>query len=180
MDDQNRLTQALGRKYTVAVKADGKGYMLFIRELGLRHQCDDLARGHAELMAKKDAWIRDLAAEGLWDWIAEPGEASAQEQTAPRRWQSLVPFFVKFACVALLLLVISAKLSSAAREIGFTLEKKIDAVVLMSPDAVEAHRQKARNLALKLRPIVQELGIMFRSDRDSAGDATPVDDGSGR
>lgn len=173
MDDQQRLEQALGRIYTVAVHPKGKGYLFFIRELGLRHQSEDLARGHAELLAMKDAWIRDVAAEGLWEWITPPGgEASAKEQEAPSRWRSLAPFSVKFVCVALLLLVFTARLSDAARDIGYNLEKKIDAVLLMPPDKLEANRQRARAFALKLKPIVQELTAMFRPDAE--GSAPPA------
>jgi len=161
MDDHDRLVLALGRKYTVAVQVKGKNYVLFIRELGLRHQSDDLACGHAELLEKKDVWIRDLAEEGLWDWIVPPGGTPEMGQAAPDLYKGLLPFFIKFACVVLLLLVVSAKLSDAGRSVGYNLEKKIDNMLVMPEDKLEAHRQRAHALAQKLKPIVQEFTILF-------------------
>lgn len=180
MDNHERLVLALGRKYTVAVQVKGKDYVLFIRELGLRHQSGDLTRGHAELLEKKDAWIRDLAQEGLWDWIVPPGETSEQGSIEPPCGKSLTPFFIKFGCVVLLLFVVSAKLSDAARDVGYSLEKKIDNMLVMPADKLEANRQKARALAQKLKPIVQEFTILFRSDAVSATNATQPADTSGR
>lgn len=168
MEDDGRLTQALGWSYSVAVRPRGKGYELFIRELGLRHSCQDLSAGFAELEAKKQAWLRELASEGLWDWMTPPGGPEAPENPVRTRWRGLIPFFIKFFCVALLLLVVVGRLESALGNIGYTLEKKIDAVLVMTPEKVEANREKARLMAQKLRPIVQEVMGMFREEPQAA------------
>jgi len=171
MDDRERLEQALGRSYTVAVQARGKGYVLFIRELGLRHECDDLARGHVEILEKKDAWIRDLAGEGLWDWIVPPGGEPAPQPAGAGRYHGLVPFFIKFFCVALLLVVAFGAVAGGLRDLGYTLEKKIDGVIAQKPEQLEANRMKARAFAQRLRPIVQEVLYVFRSDAELAAGA---------
>lgn len=165
-DKAGRLEQALARKYGVSVQANGKGYELFIRELGLRHSCSDLATGHAELLAKKDTLIRDLAAEGLWDWITPPG---AQPEPTPRkswRWRDMAPFFIKCACVVLLTLWISARVSNALRDVGWGLEKKIGDVIMLQEDKERELLQRTRSFALKLRPFVRELMVVFKSDAD--------------
>jgi len=171
MDAQDRLAQALDRKYDVIVHRSGDGYVFFIRELGLRHAAASLEAGYAEMLEMKDKWIRDLAAEGLWDWIVEPGEraAAAAAGAAPGRFLGLVPFFIKLVGVSFVLLVLVAFVSSGLREIGYGLEKKLDSIVTMRPEQAEAHRQKARIIAEKLRPIVLEIVGMFRAEPQGSG-----------
>lgn len=172
MENDTRLKQALDWRYSVAVRASGKGYELLIRELGLRHTCRDLAAGFAEMEAKKEAWLRDLADEGLWDWMTPPGGPEAPENPVRARWRGLIPFFVKFACVAVLLLFVVGRLESALGNIGYTLEKKIDSVLVMTPEKMEANREKARVMAQKLRPIVQEIMGMFREEPQATTQAS--------
>lgn len=172
-DGADRLELALARKYGVSVHPSGKGYELFIRELGLRHSCTDLAAGHAELLAKKDALIRDLAAEGLWDWITPPGGQPEQQAPAKWRWRDMAPFFIKCACVVLLVLWISARVSNALRDVGWGLEKKIGDVIMLQEDKERALLQRTRSFALKLRPFVQELLVVLKSDAELSGDARP-------
>ncbi len=177
-DEARCLEQALARKYGVSVHASGKGYELFIRELGLRHTCSNLATGHAELLAKKDALIRDLAAEGLWDWITPPGVQAEQEPMKTWRWRDMAPFLIKCACVVLLVLWISARISNALRDVGWGLEKKIGDVIMLQEDKERALLQRTRAFASKLRPFVQELMVVFKSDAelDAASSPQPASD----
>ncbi|OGR35788.1 MAG: hypothetical protein A2051_05715 [Desulfovibrionales bacterium GWA2_65_9] len=170
MDTQDRLARVLGLEYNVSVHKSGGRYLFFIRELGLRHADASLERGYAEMQALKDEWLRGLAAEGLWDWIVEPGErAVATTQAAPGPLRKLLPFFIKLSCVSFVLLVLVAFISSALREVGYGLEKKLDSIVLMSPDKVEQHRGKARAIAEKLRPIVLEILGAFEAGSQVSG-----------
>lgn len=172
MDAQDRLSRTLALKYDVIVHEKDGGYDFFIRELGLRHASSSLEGGHAELLRKKDEWIKDLAAEGLWDWIVEPGGRPAPAaEPAPGRFQGLLPFFVKIICVSFLLLVVVAFVSRGGREVGYGLEKKLDSIVTMRPEQVEAHREKARAIAEKLRPIVLEIMGAFHAE--AQGPALP-------
>jgi hypothetical protein len=165
MDAQDRLSKALGLKYDVIVHEKDGGFIFFIRELGLRHAAASLEAGYAEMQEMKDKWIRDLAAEGLWDWIVEPGERPAQiAEAVPGRLQSLLPFFIKLLCVSFLLLVVVAFVSKGGREVGYGLEKKLDSIVTMRPEQIEAHREKAHAIAGKLRPIVLEIMGAFQAE----------------
>lgn len=179
MENDTRLKQALNWRYSVAVRTSGKGYELLIRELGLRHTCRDLAAGFAEMEAKKEAWLRDLADEGLWDWMTPPGGPEAPENPVRARWRGLIPFFVKFACVAVLLLFVVGRLESALGNIGYTLEKKIDSVLVMTPEKMEANRERARIMAQKLRPIVLEVMGMFREEAAVQAPAPSPDQSGG-
>lgn len=172
-DEAGRLEQALARKYGVSVHTDGKGYELFIRELGLRHSSKDLAAGHAELLVKKDALIRDLAAEGLWDWITPPGSPPEQAPRKTWRWRDMAPFFIKCACVVLLVLWVSARVSNSLRDVGWGLEKKIGDVIMLQENKERELLQRTRAFALKLRPFVQELMVVFKSDAEAGMTAQP-------
>jgi hypothetical protein len=179
MDDAKRLEQALNRTYAVAVQPTGKGYELFIRELGLRHACTDLTRGHAELLELKDAWIRDLAQEGLWDWITPPGGKPQEERPKTWRWRDLAPFFIKCVCVVLLVLWISARLANALRDVGWGLEKKIGDVIMMPEDKSLEMQKRTRAFAVKLRPFVQELMIVFKPEADANATAAGAANATG-
>ncbi len=162
-DAQNRLARALGLEYNIIVHKSGGKYLFFIRELGLRHADASLERGFAEVLALKDEWLRGLAAEGLWDWIVEPGERGGETmEVAPGPLRKLLPFFIKLGSISLVLLVFVAFVSSGLREVGYGLEKKLDSFVLMSPEKIEQHREKAHALAAKLRPILLEIQGAFQ------------------
>ncbi len=172
MDTQDRLARALGLEYNVIVHKSGGRYLFFIRELGLRHADASLERGYAELQAMKDEWLRGLAAEGLWDWIVEPGErAAATTEAAPGPLRKLLPFFIKLGCVSFVLLVLVAFVSRGLREVGYGLEKKIDSLVTMPPEQVEQHRAKAHLVAGNLRPIMLEILGAFQAAPQASGQA---------
>ena len=172
---QDRLARALGLEYNVIVHKVGGQYLFFIRELGLRHADASLERGYAEVRAQKDEWLRGLAAEGLWDWIVEPGErGGATMEVAPGPLRKLLPFFIKLGSISLVLLVFLAVVSSGLREVGYGLEKKLDSFVLMSPEKVEQHREKAHALAEKLRPILLEIEGAFQPAPPAKSEAKPA------
>lgn len=170
MDAQDRLTNALGKKYDVIVHFTGDSYLFFLRELGLRHADASLERGFSEILDMKDRFIRDVAAEGLWDWIVEPGARGATTaEPTPGPLRKLLPFFIKLGCVSFLVLVLVAYISNGLREVGYGLEKKLDKIVSMTPETAEQHRTKARAIADKLRPIVLEVLSMFQpAQREAA------------
>lgn len=169
MTHEEKLSRFLGLNYEIRVRKVGDTHIFFIRELGLRHASKDLAAGHAEILEKKDAWIRDLAEEGLWDWIVEPGgqpDAASLQQAAPAA--SYKPFFIKFALVCMLGFALVTVVSNGLREAGFNLERKIDNLVLMPPQDMEKYRAKTHTLATRLRPIMLELVSMFHPEPEGA------------
>lgn len=170
MDNEARLAHHLGLSYDIHVRQIGGRHIFFIRELGIRHENADLAQGYRECIEKKDAWLRDLAEEGLWDWMVEPGALGGASALAPPKsvLSDLKPFLIKLTLVGVLLFALVTVVSKSLRETGYNLEKKLDAITRMEPESVEMHRAKAHAIAGKLRPIAQEILSIFRAEAESA------------
>lgn len=166
MVNSEMLSHYLNLKYDVIVRrSDGK-YTFFIRELNIRHTDTSLEKGYMEISRLKDAWITELAQEDCWEWIVKPNEwALPGREVAPRSpLRQLTPFFIKLASATLVILVLAAFASRALREFGYNMEKKLDKIVQLKPEEVEASRIKARNIAVKLRPVMLELKEMFEPE----------------
>lgn len=169
MDTEAKLLHHLGLTYDVLVRQKAGTYSFFIRELGLRHESSDPVQGLREILEKKDAWIRDLAEEGLWSWIVEPGGQGgvSDAHSAPSALAGIKPFLIKLCLVGVLLFALVVVVSNGLRDLGYNLEKKLDSVVAMQPESVEMHRAKAHAIAEKLRPIALEVLTIFRPEPES-------------
>ncbi len=174
MTEEQKLEYYLARDYNIIVARKGGSFVFCIRELNLLHTDSSLADGHAAILKKKDAWIRELCANGHYDWIVLPGEgvdASLPEPEGLAR--KLLPFFIKLTATTLVLLVLGAFVSNALRDFGYNMEKKLDKVVAMTPQDVEFHQKKAHAIADRLRPIMLEVLSMFRPEAQANATATP-------
>jgi hypothetical protein len=173
MQQDDRLQQFLSRNYEVRVRHDGSKYDLFIAELNLRERHSDLAQAYANLQKRREDWIRELAAEDLWSWIVEPGSvgsggpAQTQGSSAPIRVEAgggLKLFFIKGAIVTTLLLVVLAFLARGLTEAGYRAEKGLDGIVNWPEEKVLRYSKHARDIVAKLRPIANEVRVLFERD----------------
>lgn len=155
----------------VRVVGRGGRYTLAISELGLLVTGKDLATAHAEIMLQRERCLREFAAEGVLDWLPRPGAAPAAGPEKKSLLGQLKPFLVKAAIATALFLGAVNVVSNGLGDVGYVLEKKLDGVASMTPEAVEKHRAKAAKIAEKLGPIVREILAVF--DRSVAPGAAP-------
>lgn len=132
-------------------------FVLSIPELGLAIAGTDLPSVHAELRQARERRLREFAAEGILHWLSKPGSAQAEPTAGPSLLRQLRPFLIKAGVVTLLFLGASNVISNGLRDTGYVLEKKLDALAHLAPESVEKNRLKAAQIAVNLRPIMQEL-----------------------
>lgn len=159
MNDAEKLEYYLGLDYEVRIVHKDDGFELGIPELGLRKGGKDVAKVHAELMAAKDEWIRELCAQRLYSWIMEPGGGFVGTQRVQPQSlkQQLTPFAIKTAVVAIMLLAVGTFLGSAISAAGRGMERDLHRIPEWSDEKVEKYRTNARRIAEKLRPIFAEI-----------------------
>lgn len=173
---QQDITAALGAPFEARLRENNGRFTLFIPELGLLARGKTLEAARAELLRLREARLREFAEEGLLDELPRPG-AQAAAEAKPRLLVQLRPFLIKAAVVTALFLGAVNVISNGLRDVGYTLEKKLDGVVNWDAATIEKHRAKSAQVAEKLGPIVRELSVFFTRPEAlaPAPGATPVE-----
>lgn len=167
----DRLQAALASPCEVRLGTGTGRVIAHIPELGILVRADSVEAAHAEALRQREARIREYAAEGLLGALPAPNAAPSACAARPGLLGQLKVFLIKAAVVAALFLGAVNVISNGLRDVGYTLEKKLDGAANMSAEAVEKNRAKAAQVAEKLGPIVRELSALFA--RPAAPSATP-------
>ncbi|MBU1230500.1 MAG: hypothetical protein KKA55_06955 [Proteobacteria bacterium] len=157
----DRLQAALAAPCEVRLGTGTGRVIAHIPELGILVRADSVEAAHAEALRQRESRIREFAAEGLLDALPAPNLASSACAARPGLLGQLKVFLIKAAVVAALFLGAVNIISNGLRDVGYTLEKKLDGAANMSAEAVEKNRAKAAQVAEKLGPIVRELSALF-------------------
>ncbi|MCM0754527.1 hypothetical protein M7784_04615 [Desulfovibrio aminophilus] len=166
---EEKLTALLAAPCEVRMRQENGRYILFLADLGLSAQHEDLAAAHAELMKLRETRLRQFAQEGVLHWLAEPRR---QETPPSGLLAQLKPFLVKSAVTALLIVGTLVLIGRGLDTAGKQLEKNIRGVGSWSPEKIEQERQRAQAFAEKMGPVARELMGMFSS---VPGNQTPAE-----
>jgi len=167
------ISQYLAAPHEVRVLERAGRFILYIPELGLTARGKDLAAAHAELSQARERRLREFAAEGILGWLPSPGAAAPATAQGKSLLSQLKVFLIKAAVVTLMFLGAVNVLGQALGDVGYRLEKKLDAAINMTPEQVEGNRARAEKIAEKLAPIVREVLVMFREQPRPAPPAAP-------
>lgn len=172
------LQEYLDAEYEVVVRKAAKGYTVCIPSLGLAHTGKELEASYASLSAKKEAHLREFAAEELLHLVPFPGDSGASQVEANSRsvLQQVKPFLVKAAISALLFFGAVNVIGQGLGDTGYKLEKQLEGLSNWSPEQVEWHRARSAKIAEKLGPTMRELLVMFRGPAPAGapGEVVPV------
>lgn len=155
------LAARLTGPWPVRMLEKGGRFVLSIPELGVVASGTDITAAYEELRQARESMLRKFDAEGVLDWVPRPGEAPSLTPNGVSLLPQLRTFFIKAAVVSVLFLAAMNIISTALRETGYTLEKKLDKIADATPEDVERNRDKAKRISVKLRPIIHELMTIF-------------------
>jgi hypothetical protein len=174
--------------YTVQVHQRNGRYFLRIRELNLIVEADDVEKGYAEIEHEARALIERHIALGKEAEIPPPEEVADRA----RLKQTLTPFFIKAAVVALVggLLVATSHvavlyaLQEGSRQVGlkagraaiqnFTSGLERFAERDMPPERQERLRLALRAAVARLQPFAPELAPLFGSAEAQPSETAPA------
>lgn len=173
--DPGRLQEALDAPCEVRLTSRKGRFIAHIPELGILARADSVESAHAEALRQREARIREYASEGLLDALPSPA-AAAPGVPGKGLLGQLKVFLIKAAVVAALFLGAVNVIGNGLRNVGYTLEKKLDGVVNWDAATIEKHRAKSALVAEKLGPVVRELTLLFvRPEAPAASAQSPVD-----
>lgn len=190
MQSEEQLAHCLGFQYEVRVRRVNAKFELFLPELNLRSSHEDLATAYAQLDKRREEWIRELAAEGLWSWIVPPSQTSCQvggvaSSGAPtgtlrveQGFGGFKLFLAKTAVVLVLLLSVGGLAVRGISGAGYSAEKNLDGIVNWPEEKVVRYTKHARDIVTKLKPIFDEIAVLFdrpqqRDDNSAAPAVQP-------
>lgn len=179
-DTPERLQAALDAPSQVTISVRKGRVTALLPELGILVRADSVEAAHAEALRQREARIREYASEGLLDALPAPNQAAAACAGRSSLFGQLKVFLIKAAVVAALFLGMANIVGNGLRDLGYSLEKKLDGVGNWTPAMVEKHRASSAKVAEKLGPIVRELAVMFQApaaDTASANATSPGEPG---
>ena len=121
-----------------------------------------LEAAYAEMTALRERRIREFASEGMLHLLSAPGALPGTPAAPTGTAAKLRPFFIKCLVVALLFLGAMNLLSHSLGDVGYVLEKKLQAVRNWTPDEAEKQRALSEKVARNLGPVIRELMVMFQ------------------
>jgi len=137
-------------------------FRLSIPALGLMVSNASLEAAYAEMAALRERRIREFASEGMLHLLSAPGALPGTPAAPTGTAAKLRPFFIKCLVVALLFLGAMNLLSHSLGDVGYVLEKKLQAVRNWTPDETEKQRALSEKVARNLGPVIRELMVMFQ------------------
>lgn len=141
-------------------------FRLAMPALGLIVVRESLQEAYEEMATLRERRVREFAAADMLHLLDERATRPAEQE--PNLLSTLKPFLIKCAIASALFLGAVTVVSGGLRDVGYTLEKKLKSLALLSPEDVEKNRDIAEKIAKNAAPIVRELLVVFRQDTPGA------------
>lgn len=173
--------------YPIVVVERGDGFLLLIEELGLAEEAPDLAAGHAALRRRKEDYFRAMIEAGRASNVPLPRDQAEKRALV----SAVLPFSIKAAVAAVLVLVVALSLLPVARTQMDNLRHHAGKVVrdlpkglvegLANLDQIEPKRrdkivENLRRFLKSAQPIIDEIRDALHDD--AAGDKNRATGGS--
>ena len=178
------LQYYLDLKYEVRCTKLKNRFSLFIPELGLRVTDSELNIAYSKLSVAREEWLTELCNEGLTSWIVSPNDqpvslgatqVAVAGSAAPTDWKGYIPTAVKTLVVTTAIVVIGSFVGGAVSKAGKGIERDFKNIATWSDAKVEKYAENARNIAVRLRPIVKELRLIFEDEVPGKDAVKPVE-----
>ena len=181
MQNDHKDEGAPAREYDVLVKHNGESFTLFIPELGIIKNHQNLNEGYRELKKAEEEYFKNLKKFGAQDFLPEPNPHQGNIFKASKsniNLSGLIPFTAKAAIIIMLFFgfaSISTVVLGNITSKGFSrLVNKVQAsqplnklfanMEAVSPEAVEKQAQQVRRIGKKIQPVISELKLLWKSN----------------
>lgn len=167
-DGADALARALSAPCDIRLRVRQGEFLLSIPALGLVVRDTSLDAAYERIRTQRETRIREFASLGMLDLLAAPASEAAGKNAGPSLRDKLRPFFIKCVVVSVLFLAAMNMISHSVGDIGYVLEKKLQAVRNWTPEDVEKQRALSAKTAERLGPVIRELMPMFRQPDEAS------------
>jgi len=160
------LEECLSLPYEVRIRRRADGISAAIPELGILVREEDAGRAWQEAERQRGALLRSFWEEGFGDALPAPAPAPTPAPGLTRT-EEMKRFLMKFACLLLFAAAGAGLLFAAAVAGAGKLKASVEKMerrwksAASSQEQTDRWRQRARAAALALRPIAEELRILW-------------------
>jgi len=154
--------------YDIRLRRKGKHFVLAIMELGIVEKSEDLTMAYEKIQAAKEAYFRSMIEDDFADSIVKPADFNTTiKPTSLANRPNLENFLIKTGIVAIVITLFVFFIVNPAVKYNYnklkSIEREFKGIADWSDERVEKYKLRARNIARKIKPIAEEVKIVWES-----------------